>query len=404
MNLFKKIFLILILSFSSNIFSQTLLRFKFHDGDQFKVESTVYNKITSNDKYHGEGYIKNNVFVRVEKKEGEIPLMNVRYQTLKVNNSDKIYQANRLKEEQEAVYSLDELGHEKIIKMSKLKNVENISILPEKAVKIGDTWTSLGKNYFPDIADKPIEIPVYVKYEYLGKKKYTEENKLKEYDDDYDLIRVSYNYLVTYPEIESQIKKIEGKVRMLIYFDNKIGRERYKEYQANITFLWQNKFKRNYRINSFSRTIDTKRIENKEEVIKILKNNLDQYGAVVKKTKEGLSVNIMINFQKDSSSLLEKEKSKLKKLAEVLSDKKFKNRNFLIKGHTSKFKAVSQKQHIKLSQARADAVANYLLKNKILEKKQVLTLGLGSKEPLYPDDDKANASKNRRVEILILDN
>ena len=58
MNLFKIIILILIFMGNTNIFSQTTLRFKFKDGEQFKVESVAYNKIITNDKQTGVGYLK----------------------------------------------------------------------------------------------------------------------------------------------------------------------------------------------------------------------------------------------------------------------------------------------------------------------------------------------------------
>ena len=314
------------------------------------------------------------------------------------------YEASRLKREETAEYSVDELGHEKIIKRTSLKTIENIGIFPEPDVKKGDTWIGMGKNYFPEIANAPIEIPVYVKYEYLGKSFYTGENKLPQYNDKYDVIRVSYNYIKMFKKDELNIKQVEGKVRMLIYFDNKAGKERYKIYRSDIKFLWQNGFKREFIINSVSRTIDTKKIQDKESVVKKLKKSLYKYNAEIKKTDEGLSINILINFKKNSAIPLASEKSKLEKLAKILSDKKFKDRNILIKGHTAKFLGISEKEHIKLSQARADKIANYLLKNKVLKKSQVLTLGVGSKDSLYKNDTPEHMKKNRRVEIIILDN
>jgi outer membrane protein OmpA-like peptidoglycan-associated protein len=61
----------------------------------------------------------------------------------------------------------------------------------------------------------------------------------------------------------------------------------------------------------------------------------------------------------------------------------------------------------KLSWNRADAVAKWLISHKILEAKDVMTIGAGATRPLVPNtrpngsDDPAGRARNRRVEIIV---
>ncbi len=55
----------------------------------------------------------------------------------------------------------------------------------------------------------------------------------------------------------------------------------------------------------------------------------------------------------------------------------------------------------RLSEARASAVYDYLLKNQ-LESVDLLSYALGATEPCVPNDSRENRAKNRRVEIYIV--
>jgi OOP family OmpA-OmpF porin len=55
--------------------------------------------------------------------------------------------------------------------------------------------------------------------------------------------------------------------------------------------------------------------------------------------------------------------------------------------------------NMKLSERRANAVRNYLIKNVGIEQSRLTVVGYGETKPAYPNDTKANRSKNRRVEF-----
>ena len=72
----------------------------------------------------------------------------------------------------------------------------------------------------------------------------------------------------------------------------------------------------------------------------------------------------------------------------------------LIEGHTDNLGGYDN--NMVLSQARADAVAQYLIQNHSIEPSRLKANGVGETIPLYPNDSTENRSKNRRVVFKIL--
>ena len=70
-----------------------------------------------------------------------------------------------------------------------------------------------------------------------------------------------------------------------------------------------------------------------------------------------------------------------------------------VSGHTDN--TGDESFNIKLSRARAQAVAQYLVKHNI-SAKRITFMGLGSATPLYTNQTEDGRKRNRRVEILII--
>jgi outer membrane protein OmpA-like peptidoglycan-associated protein len=75
-----------------------------------------------------------------------------------------------------------------------------------------------------------------------------------------------------------------------------------------------------------------------------------------------------------------------------------KNTTIEINGYTDNIG--NDKTNLLLSQKRADAIANYLIKNG-LENKNIITKGYGSNFNIAPNDTETNRALNRRVEVKI---
>ena len=153
------------------------------------------------------------------------------------------------------------------------------------------------------------------------------------------------------------------------------------------------------RVESIKRLIkslnDDKTVRQFEKTIK--KYRLDDIS--VKKGDKGLTISIEnIQFEPDSDVLITSEKEKLEKIGKIL--KNYSN-DLLITGHTAARGSFSGRK--KLSEQRAESVANYLKELGIRDQYHIFTQGKGSDEPIASNDSEEGRSKNRRVEITLMD-
>jgi len=104
-----------------------------------------------------------------------------------------------------------------------------------------------------------------------------------------------------------------------------------------------------------------------------------------------------INFDFGSDKIKSESYEYLDDLLKVLkqADAKIK-----VKGHTDN--VGSENANLKLSQARAKAVVNYLITHGV-DKKMIMYEGFGSQFPLMPNDTEEGRAMNRRVEFEILE-
>jgi OmpA-OmpF porin, OOP family len=103
-----------------------------------------------------------------------------------------------------------------------------------------------------------------------------------------------------------------------------------------------------------------------------------------------------INFEVNKSVLTQESESELNDLAAYLH--KHASYKIEIYGHTDNSGTETENQL--LSEQRAEAVSEYLIKKGIAEKK-ISHKGFGSKNPLVPNDSEENKRKNRRVEFRL---
>ena len=123
--------------------------------------------------------------------------------------------------------------------------------------------------------------------------------------------------------------------------------------------------------------------------------------AEVKRVNEGINMTFDSNlaFQINSSELNNSYKDDLAAAAIVFQ--KYPDTNILIEGHTDATGEASY--NMALSEKRAKTVASYLTSQGI-DASRLETKWYGEEQPKYPNDDEANRSKNRRVELAIYAN
>lgn len=106
-----------------------------------------------------------------------------------------------------------------------------------------------------------------------------------------------------------------------------------------------------------------------------------------------------IQFNPESAILLDSEISKLKEISDILLG--FPKKDVLIIGHSVFTGTADGRQN--LSEARAKAVADYLIGLGVKDPKQISFKGVGATDQIAPDDTFQNRARNRRVEVIIID-
>lgn len=105
-----------------------------------------------------------------------------------------------------------------------------------------------------------------------------------------------------------------------------------------------------------------------------------------------------VQFEFDKAELLPGYEKELEKLVDLMTD--FPYLRVEIEGHTDD--QGSDEYNLKLSDARAKAVVDYLLKKKV-EQERLSWKGYGESKPLAPNDSEANRAINRRVEFRVIE-
>ena len=136
--------------------------------------------------------------------------------------------------------------------------------------------------------------------------------------------------------------------------------------------------------------LESSKMENEEK-----ENNLEEMKQEEEEEKEEGFKEVLFDFngkniKEDQEEVLKNNLAKIKQLA-------LDGHKIVIEGHAC-HSAGTEDYNLKISRQRAEAVANYLIKNGI-EKDSIQILAHGSKMPIVEEGSKEEQALNRRVEI-----
>ena len=267
----------------------------------------------------------------------------------------------------------------------------------------GDSWSAkaeevhdLRRSY--GIKDA-FHFPVNVFYTYAGNKMI---NGVK-----IAILKIQYEtfHNVKYSKLQTGLVpvKIMGVSKQAYYWDIKAGK--LHSYRENFDYIFylSNGTSVEYIGEAEDILIKSEKMDKKKmaaDLSRKFKNDKikDTY---IKKNKNGVTIVMEnIQFQPNSAELTDREKKKLGRISGIL--KNITGRDFLITGHTAR--VGPEKTSQKLSERRAVSVADYLLHAGACKKRQITTVGKGSRVPVSDNSTEKGRRRNRRVEITILDN
>jgi len=106
-----------------------------------------------------------------------------------------------------------------------------------------------------------------------------------------------------------------------------------------------------------------------------------------------------VNFQFDSAELTSDGRGRVDQIASILR-RDVPNRRVSVEGHASRESAAQEAYNQRLSERRADTVADALARDGV-RSSQISSRGLGTRSPIASNDNEEGRRQNRRVEVVI---
>ena len=402
--------------FAANIFTSLyaeVFRFKFKDGDTYRINSTVTEDVYLNGRFAHQAYITNRVTVEVSETQPAAngkPASALHTCTFMTSeqNSNRTFSWGR---EYPSIFRRDEFGVYAIDERYFMPVVRDVPVFPSHDVKKGESWRHQGSEAH-DLRDnfniqKPFVVPIDVTYTYQGpvqREGKTYQLIEANYDLYYDIplknIRSRQNESLTVPMLYPV--RTMGYSKQRLYWDNEAGILPFYDEVFTIQMELNTGAIIEYRGSAKAEITALQRMD-KEKIAELLDKNLRDMGiadTTVAKTDEGITISIEnIRFEADSARLLPAEKEKLKKIGKLLAE--YPDYELLISGHTALAGKAEDRQV--LSEQRAASVAKYLIELGVREKHHIFTRGFGAEKPIAPNTSEANMARNRRVEITVLE-
>lgn len=377
-----------------------IFRFYYDEGDKYNLQIRENYKIYINNRYVGlksremKGIMSVFPGLTEDQQDRHYSV------TGKVFNISKTIRGHniigyRLDNVADSAFSFDQLGNTVHRGGLNFPPVQGIPIFPESSLAEQQIFSGTG-TYIVDFYDSAAieEIPVHYNTQYFGKRDF--------FGTDYDYFEITYVLDSNYTS--DQLSKINGKHNVRYFFDGAAGKPVFMEDKFEDYFLNRKGeiMKRKGFTLYFFKPIQRM---NKQEVVKDIQSRIDEESILIKediefqKEEEGIRLTINnLKFQPNSTVLLSGEEEKLEKLAAVLGQ--IENRSFLITGHTAD--VGDPGVQLTLSLERAAVIAEYL-EGAGIEGKRIMYTGKGGTQPAVPNTSPENMQKNRRVEIMILE-
>lgn len=298
-----------------------------------------------------------------------------------------------------------------------LPTVRNIPSFPSQKVQLGQSWQAEGlevhdcRELFQ--MDQALSIPFTATYTYSDTVTVNSaDNQNNNIEKNTQNKRKTLHIIDVYYEFfqdntsgqyyrNSTFAGARGYAKQKIYWDTQKNEIDHflEEFQIKMVDFYGNTYvfngKSQGEVTGFTSVNSQANVKKLQETFK--NYNLDNVN--VSQGEKGLTLSIEnIQFEPDSDRLLPSEQKKLQKIGEVL--KQF-NNDLLITGHCADRGTESARQA--LSESRAKSVADFLIKNNIRSEYHIFTQGKGSTQPVASNTTEEGRSRNRRVEITIMD-
>jgi OOP family OmpA-OmpF porin len=383
--------------------AENLFQVTYAPGEKYKITEVSDLRKTVNGKYEGFIYRQVRGIMDVVPKAGGGFSVEGHFYVFEETKRDTRLIANQIDTIVPARFSITPDGRYTISETDFYPTTRDFPVFPDKELEPGESWRAYGVRYVEPLRDGVFtKVKFYCEYVYEG---VTSLGSGK-----YHLITAQYALRYKQgqdPKGDPRLKSIDyAGHKVSIYFDRESQKPVFMR-DAIIENLGGEVYRftdgREIMIKGVILTwFDMIEIMDKEKIADDIEEVLEEdeiEDVTIEETDEGVMLTLNnIHFIPDKALILPEEKPRLDTLVETL--KKIKDRTFLVVGHTARWG--TEKEQYELSVQRAKAIVDYMVA-KGIEAKRFLYEGRGATEPVAPNDTEENMRKNRRVEIVILE-
>jgi len=383
-----------------------VFRFRYRADEKYRLVTEVSEDVYINGSLNHRASILNKIAVEtLEVKDGRGRLSATFLTSERGYGVQTSYVMDPLDQEYLSVFWRDGRGSYEIGPEYFMPVVRNVPVFPEQDIQPGQGWVAPGEEVHDFRrsfgVSEPLRFPIRVQYTYRGAEQ-REGKKLDVFSIEYDVFHKPQGLRSSRGLVPVQIS---GRSEQTYYWDAARGQPDSYEESFDFIFHLSSGDYVEYVGTARGEMLESAPLE-REKVAAEIRKDLQELGveeATVTPEEQGVTVSLQnIQFPPNSAVLVGSEKVKLDKIGEIL--KKYGRRDILVSGHTARVAGYTDEDHRKLSEARARAVADYLIQIGALRQTQVTSRGMGHRDPLADNASEEGRRLNRRVEITILEN
>lgn len=320
--------------------------------------------------------------------------------TKTTNEYIKIFNDKIVKPEQKI--ELEIAQRDALVNKSTVPYIKNLLTFPSTSIQVGDSWkgqASIEYSLLPFGIDTSQIVPVEVTYTLAG----TEVIDSRTY---YKIFAQWVPFFI-FPEKLAKstgVERITGFSTTELLWDLASGGPKQTSITEEIQYRFTDKtslYKNIKTLDKFTTVIEMQRKKVIQDLTKKIQETKVE-NVEVKQSDQGIVLSIEdINFEADSSVLLASEKKKIDKIGSLLAS--LTTQKLKVIGHAANLAGSDEKELLDLSSSRAESVAHYLVETKIKPSDMIVSLGMGGSAPIDTNETTEGRSRNRRVEIVIMD-
>ena len=387
----------MLLFIAVSIDASEYFRYKYVTGDQYIIKSEVRQNIKTNGQFSHSSEFENWITIRVTRGSTRQGSLEVSYRIIETaKHADDI---STIRSEYNTAFTKDIFGIDTVSPDAYQPMVQSVPRFPEQAIEIGDGWVYPAQEVH-DLRDlfgveSPYRFDILVHYRYLGQRTSTRDGL------EYPAFEISYP-IEHARRVESDGRSISVRIRgqseSVLLWDNENGRPH--SYSEQFEFEWRG----GGRVLKFSGDADAYIIpqfpNEREDIADELEKKLDTEAirdVDVHVTDEGVALTLgNVQFNPDSAVLLAGERERLQKISTII--KEYPRYRVIVIGHTALAGSAAGRERLSLK--RAQKVGQFLQTLGIMD---VVTQGVGARDPIADNNTEEGRQKNRRVELRLID-